>query len=135
MIKTYSEAIAIQDYYERYQYLKLQGMIGEETFGSLRFLNQKLYDSEEWKKFRRKVILRDNGNDMAVDGFNIPGRAIVHHINPITAEDIINKNPKVFDLENVILVSHSTHEAIHYGNESLLPIEYKEREPGDTLLW
>lgn len=135
MIKTYSEAIAIPDYYERYQYLKLQGMIGEETFGSLRFLNQKLYDSEEWKKFRRKVILRDNGNDMAVDGFNIPGRAIVHHINPITAEDIINKNPKVFDLENVILVSHNTHEAIHYGNESLLPIEYKEREPGDTLLW
>jgi hypothetical protein len=135
MIKTYSEAIAIPDYYERYQYLKLQGMIGEETFGSLRFLNQKLYDSEEWKKFRRKVILRDNGNDMAVDGFNIPGRAIVHHINPITAEDIINKNPKIFDLENVILVSHNTHEAIHYGNESLLPIEYKEREPGDTLLW
>lgn len=135
MIKTYSEAIAIPDYYERYQYLKLQGMVGEETFGSLRFLNQKLYDSEEWKKFRRKVILRDNGNDMAVDGFNIPGRAIVHHINPITAEDIINKNPKIFDLENVILVSHNTHEAIHYGNESLLPIEYKEREPGDTLLW
>lgn len=135
MIKSYSEAIAIPDYYERYQYLKLQGTIGEETFGSLRFLNQKLYDSEEWKKFRRKVILRDNGNDMAVDGFNIPGRAIVHHINPITAEDIINKNPKVFDLENVILVSHNTHEAIHYGNESLLPIEYKEREPGDTLLW
>lgn len=135
MIKSYSEAIAIPDYYERYQYLKLQGTIGEETFGSLRFLNQKLYDSEEWKKFRRKVILRDNGNDMAVDGFNIPGRAIVHHINPITAEDIINKNPKIFDLENVILVSHNTHEAIHYGNESLLPIEYKEREPGDTLLW
>lgn len=135
MIKTYSEAIAIPDYYERYQYLKLQGTVGEETFGSLRFLNQKLYDSDEWKKFRRKVILRDDGNDMAVDGFNIPGRAIVHHINPITAEDIINKNPKVFDLENVILVSHNTHEAIHYGNESLLPIEYKEREPGDTLLW
>lgn len=135
MIKTYSEAIAIPDYYERYQYLKLQGMVGEETFGSLRFLNQKLYDSDEWKEFRRKVILRDNGNDMAVDGFNIPARAIVHHINPITAEDIINKNPKVFDLENVILVSHNTHEAIHYGNESLLPIEYKEREPGDTLLW
>lgn len=135
MIKTYSEAIAIPDYYERYQYLKLQGMVGEETFGSLRFLNQKLYDSDEWKKFRRKVILRDDGNDMAVNGFNIPGRAIVHHINPITAEDIINKNPKVFDLENVILVSHNTHEAIHYGNESLLPIEYKEREPGDTLLW
>lgn len=135
MIKTYSEAIAIPDYYKRYQYLKLQGTIGEETFGSLRFLNQKLYDSDEWKEFRRKVILRDNGNDMAVDGFNIPGRAIVHHINPITAEDIINKNPKVFDLENVILVSHNTHEAIHYSNESLLPIEYKEREPGDTLLW
>lgn len=135
MIKSYSEAIAIPDYYERYQYLKLQGTIGEETFGSLRFLNQKLYDSEEWKKFRRKVILRDNGNDMAVDGFNIPGRAIVHHINPITIEDVINKSPKIFDLENVILVSHNTHEAIHYGNESLLPIEYKEREPGDTLLW
>ena len=135
MIKTYSEAIAIPDYYERYQYLKLQGMVGEETFGSLRFLNQKLYDSDEWKKFRRKVILRDDGNDMAVNGFSISGRAIVHHINPITAEDIINKNPKVFDLENVILVSHNTHEAIHYGNESLLPIEYKEREPGDTLLW
>lgn len=135
MIKSYSEAIAIPDYYERYQYLKLRGTVGEETFGSLRFLNQKLYDSDEWKEFRRKVILRDNGNDMAVDGFNIPSRAIVHHINPITAEDIINKNPKVFDLENVILVSHNTHEAIHYGNESLLPIEYKEREPGDTLLW
>lgn len=135
MIKTYSEAIAIPDYYERYQYLKLRGTVGEETFGSLRFLNQKLYDSDEWKEFRRKVILRDNGNDMAVDGFNISCRAIVHHINPITAEDIINKNPKVFDLENVILVSHNTHEAIHYSNESLLPIEYREREPGDTLLW
>lgn len=135
MIKSYSKAIAIPDYYERYQYLKLRGTIGEETFGSLRFLNQKLYDSDEWKEFRRKVILRDNGNDMAVDGFNIPGRAIVHHINPITIEDIINKSPKIFDLENVILVSHNTHEAIHYSNESLLPIEYKEREPGDTLLW
>lgn len=135
MIKSYSEAITISNYYDRFQYLNLHGIVGEETFGSLRFLNQELYKSKEWKEFRRKIILRDDGNDMAVKGFKIPGRAIIHHINPITINDIVNKNPKVFDLENVILVSHNTHEAIHYGNESLLPIEYKEREPGDTLLW
>lgn len=137
MNKSYSELIKIKNYYDRFEYLNLHGLVGETTFNSKRYLNQRLYRSQAWKKIRNQVIIRDNGCDLASDGFYITdnAKAIVHHINPITIEDLINNNPIVYDLENLILVSHNTHQAIHYGNRSLLQVEFKERTEGDTKLW
>ena len=135
MSKTYSELITIPTFEERYEYLRLDGVVGEATFGYDRYLNQILYTSKEWRKFRDDIIIRDNGCDLACPGFEIPVRAIVHHINPITVEDVVNRHPKVFDPENVITVSHNTHEAIHYGDETLLIIAPNERTPNDTCPW
>lgn len=135
--RTYSELIAIPDYLERYRYLKIGGQVGKETFGYDRYLNQKFYSSKEWKRFKRDVIIRDNGCDMAFDDglHDISNLIIVHHINPITPKDIVQHNVKVLlNFDNVVCVSHKTHEAIHYGDESLLGI-FKERTPGDTKLW
>lgn len=135
MIKRYSELILIDDYLGRYNYLKLGGLIGKETFGSDRYLNQALYRSPEWKSFRTQMILRDAGCDMGFPDFEINGKIILHHINPISKEDIINRSDAVFDPENVICVSHLTHEAIHYGDESLIPKDYVARTPNDTIPW
>ena len=133
---TYSELIQIPDFLGRFNYLKLGGGIGEQTFGFERYLNQEFYHSPEWKQFRHKIIIRDNGNDLGVDGFQIGGRIIIHHINPITIADIRDGSPIVLDPENVICVSHRTHEAIHFGSEDLL-VDYfpTVRSPGDTKLW
>ena len=133
--KTYSELITIPDYLDRFYYLKLDGSVGRETFGYDRYLNQILYTSYEWRKFRRQVIERDHGCDMAHSDYEVPNRAIVHHMNPITIQDILDRNPAVFDLSNVILVSHITHEAIHYGDESLLQKDPVIRMPNDTCPW
>lgn len=133
--KSYSELITIPTFEERYHYLRIGGRVGVDTFGHDRYLNQILYNSHEWRKFRREIIIRDNGCDMACNGYDIPVRPIVHHINPITVEDVINRHPKVFDPENVILVSHNTHEAIHYSNENLLITAPKERTLNDTCPW
>lgn len=134
--KTYSELIQIPSYIERFRYLKLGGKAGEITFGNERYLNQLLYKSPEWKSFRREIILRDQGFDMGVDGYEIQGVILVHHMNPITVEDIYNRNNCVFDEENVICVSKITHNAIHYGSEDLLVIDYiPERRPNDTIFW
>lgn len=135
-MKTYSELITLPSFEERFRYLKLDGLIGDLTFGYNRYLNQMLYRSPEWKEFRRKVILRDGGCDLAIPDREIRTRALVHHINPITVHDVINRDPCVFDYENVITVSHMTHNAIHYSDEDILvsskPIE---RHSGDTIPW
>ena len=135
-IKTYSDLIQIPSYIERYRYLKLGGKAGEITFGNERYLNQILYKSPEWKSFRRQIILRDNGCDLGFEGYDIYGPIIIHHLNPITVEDVVNRNECVFDEENVISVSKKTHNAIHYGSEELLLVdEVIERTPNDTTLW
>lgn len=134
-IKTYSELITIPTFLERYRYLKLGGSIGEETFGFDRYLNQTLYRSPEWKRFRRDMIIRDNGMDLAADDYEIVGKILVHHIDPLTPQDVIRRDPKIFDPENVICTSMNTHNAIHYGDESLLMIEPVVRTKYDTCPW
>lgn len=134
-MRTYSELIQLPTFEERYRYLKLGGKVGEETFGHARFLNQKLYQSPEWRSFRRDIIIRDNGCDLAMEGWTIQDRIYIHHITPITIEDIRRRDPKVLDPENAVVVSFGTHQAIHYGDESLLPIGFVERKPNDTIPW
>lgn len=137
IIKTYSELITLPSFIERYRYLKIGGRVGSDTFGHERYLNQMLYSSSEWKRFRRGIILRDNGCDLGDPDRPIPsGVSIyVHHINPITPDDVINRNPIIFDPENAISVTHITHNAIHYGDESLLITDPIVREPNDTCPW
>lgn len=135
MMKSYSELIRIPSFEERFQYLRINGIVGEETFGCDRYLNQIFYKSEEWKRIRRRVIIRDNGCDLAWDEYEIKGIIIIHHINPITKEDILNRSSKLFDLENLICTSVNTHKAIHYGNEEMLPKKIVERTMNDTCPW
>lgn len=134
-IRTYSELIQITDYYDRFEYLKIGGKIGFETFGYDRYVNQILYASPEWRKFRNAIIIRDNGCDMAMPGFEIYDRLTVHHLNALTKEDILNRDPKIFDPENVVCVSHNTHMAIHYGSRDLLPKPIIVRTQNDTCPW
>ena len=134
-IRTYSELITIPTFEERFEYLKLNGSVGLETFGHDRYLNQILYNSPEWRRFRPEIIVRDNGCDLACEGYEIFGKILIHHINPITAQDILNRNSKVFDPENVITTVHNTHNAIHYGDENLLITAPIERSRNDTCPW
>lgn len=134
-IKTYSELITLPTFVDRFNYLKIGGSVGRETFGQDRYLNQILYNSYEWRRFRRDIILRDGGFDLACEGIEIVGKIIVHHIDPITVEDVLNRHPKIFDPENVVCVSMDTHNAIHYGDISLLTVEPVERKPFDTCPW
>lgn len=134
-VKTYSEVIQLPTFLDRYRYLRIGGAVGKETFGYDRYLNQMLYRTPEWKRFRNEIILRDNGCDLASDGFEIGGKILIHHINPITAVDVVRRDPKIFDPENVISVSHNTHNAIHYGDESLLMTEPIIRTRNDTCPW
>lgn len=136
MDKCYSELVKLKTLIERYEYLRTFSKIGEETFGGSRYLNQYLYTkSDLWKSVRRKVILRDNGRDLGLDDYIIQGRIIVHHINPLTKEQLLNFDPCIFDEENLISCSHNTHNAIHYGDKSLLPQDPIERRPFDTCPW
>ena len=135
IIKTYSEMLTFPTLEERFRYLQLKGSVGKDTFGYDRYLNQILYHSEEWKSFRNGIIIRDNGCDLACEGYEIHKRILIHHIDPITVEDVLNRNPKVFDPENVVCVSHMTHNAIHYGDENLLITAPVERSPNDTCPW
>lgn len=135
IFRSYSELRQIPTYKERYDYLRLGGKVGESTFGFDRYLNQALYRDSEWKRLRNKIILRDNGCDMGLADYEIGGRIIIHHLTPITELDILERNPCLFDEDNLVCVSHKTHEAIHYGDESLLDILPKERKPGDTCPW
>ena len=135
-LKTYSELKTIETYEERFEYLLMGGHIGIETFGFDRYLNQVFYKSPEWRSLRNKVILRDNGNDLGLDGYPIFGKVTIHHMNPITAEDVIKRKSEIFDPEFLICVSHQTHNAIHYGN-SEYPKSFQviERKPNDTIPW
>lgn len=137
-MKNYSEMLELPTLQERLDYLKFENRVGDETFGCDRYLNQILYRSPEWKRIRRQVILRDNGCELGVEDFPIKGRLMVHHIIPITKEDIINRNPKVFDLNNLVTCSHELHNAIHYNSDEMQSINtssYTPRQPGDTKLW
>lgn len=120
---------------ERYQYLKIHGKVGEETFGLDRYINQSLYKSQRWKNIRSQVIIRDDGCDLGVDGHEIDRYIVVHHMNPITLEDIEEERDIVFDPEYLICCTSRTHQAIHFGDEGLLPKDYVERRPNDTCLW
>lgn len=136
MNKSYREMILLPTFEERYHYLKITGKVGDRTFGGSRILNQELYRNDpEWRSVRREVIIRDNGCDLAVEGRDIGKYIIVHHINPITDDDILNRRPFLFDPDNLVCVSRKTHEAIHYGDESLLVIEREPRRPYDTCPW
>lgn len=134
-IKTYSELITLPTFLERYRYLKIGGAVGRETFGRDRHLNQILYQSDEWRNFRIPIIIRDNGNDLGCDGYEIHGPILIHHINPITVEDVLRRDPKVFDPENVISTVLNTHNAIHYGDETLLITGPITRTKNDTCPW
>lgn len=134
--KCYSELITLPTFEERYRYLQIGGEIGIETFGLERIFNQRFYTSKEWKDIRRKIVVRDNGCDMAFPEHDIFDRPMVHHINPISLADLHNHSDKLFDPENLILVSHSTHNAIHYGSyEQIREMVYVERQPFDTCPW
>lgn len=133
--RSYSEMLQFDNYIDRFNYLKLGGKVGRETFGFDRYLNQTLYRSEEWKRFRRDVILRDNGLDLGMNGYEIHDKILIHHINPLTPDDVINRSHKIFDMNNVISCSLNTHNAIHYGDASLLIADPIERTPYDTCPW
>lgn len=135
MSRTYSELVRLETFDERYRYLRVAGEVGVATFGFSRYLNQQLYHSKDWKKVRRDVIARDNACDLAIADREIFDRIIVHHINPLTIEDLEETSPLIFDMENLICVSHNTHEAIHYGDASLLPSLPVVRYSGDMCPW
>lgn len=135
MIRRYSELISYYNFLDRYNYLKLKGQVGLDTFGLDRYLNQTLYRSYKWRKTRDEVLIRDNGCDLGIDGYDISGKIIVHHMNPLTLEQIEDDDPIIYDPEFLICVSHITHNAIHYGDESLLPKLPVERVPYDTCPW
>lgn len=136
-MRTYSELIKIPDFLGRYNYLKCTSYIGQETFGFDRWLNQVFYKSPEWRRLREIVIVRDGGCDLGIEDRLITGRIVIHHINPIRKEDIVNRNlDSILNAEYLICCSHNTHEAIHYGNESILtPDKIPERKPNDTIPW
>lgn len=135
MSKTYKELSRLKTFDERFEYLKLSGTVAYETFGFNRYLNQKLYNSPEWRRTRNNIILRDNGCDLGVEGYEIQNHILIHHLNPITIEDIENRAECIFDLNNLICVSHKTHNAIHYGDISQVTKTEIVRCPGDTKLW
>lgn len=135
MIRTYQELSRLHTFEERYHYLALRGVVGERTFGWERWANQKFYSSYEWKQARRDVIARDLGCDLGIEGWEINARPIVHHMNPIEAADLKRDDPRILDINQLITVSHKTHNAIHYGDEGQLPRLFVERTPGDTTLW
>lgn len=134
-IKTYSELIILPTFIERFNYLKIGGQVGEQTFGYDRYLNQILYRTTEWKRFRRDIVVRDMGCDLACDDREIVGKVIVHHLNPLLIDDVVNLSPKIFDPENVVCCSLDTHNAIHYGDTSLLMKEPVMRTKNDTCPW
>ena len=134
-IRTYSELITIPTFEERFEYLQLKGSVGKDTFGYDRYLNQVLYRSPEWKRLRNQIIIRDDGCDLACDGYDIYDKVLIHHLNPITVEDVLTRSRKVFDPDNLVCVSHSTHNAIHYGDVDLLATGPIIRTKNDTCPW
>ena len=133
--RSYRGMRQLQTFEDRFEYLKLDGSVGHETFARDRWMNQAFYTSHEWRQLRHHIIARDLGLDLGVEGYEINDKVIVHHIIPITPEDLIDGNPLVWDPDNLISTTHNTHNAIHYGDRSLLPVLAVERSPGDTKLW
>ena len=134
-IKTYSELITIPTFKERYEYLMLKGLVGEETFGYDRYLNQSFYKSRDWIDIRDYVIIRDNGCELGMPGHEIHGRTLIHHMNPIKKEDILRRSKFLLDPEYLISTIKTTHDAIHYGDENLLMDEPIVRTKNDTCPW
>ena len=132
MIRTYSELIKLKTFKDRFEYLKLDGIVGEETFGFDRYMNQIFYKSREWTSVRRAVIIRDNGCDLGVEGYEIHGKILIHHMNPINLSDIVHKTDELLNPDYLITTVLSTHNAIHYGDASLLPALPIERRANDT---
>lgn len=135
LIKRYSRMIEYDTFEDRYEYLKIGGVVGDSTFGFDRYINQEFYRSREWQSARQFVIVRDEGCDLGMPGYEINGALLVHHINPMTSDDIIHDADWIFDPEFLITTTKTTHNAIHYGDRSLLPQPLVERRPGDTNLW
>ena len=135
LFKTYSELKRYATFESRYKYLKLDGQVGRSTFGFDRFINQKFYQSNEWKRARDYVILRDEGCDLGVLGYDIHGKLLIHHMNPIVVDDIIHGRDWIIDPEFLITTTPATHNAIHFGNERMLPKVVTARKQNDTRLW
>lgn len=135
MIRTYAELKTLRTFRERYEYLRLSGKVGKETFGFDRYLNQVFYKSKEWEQIRREVIIRDNGCDLGIDGYEIRGKILIHHMNPITASDIVKRSDILLNPDYLITTVLSTHNAIHYGDERLLMDVPLERTKHDTCPW
>ena len=135
MIRTYSELIKLKTFKDRFEYLKMDGIVGEETFGFDRYMNQIFYKSREWTSVRRSVIIRDNGCDLGVEGYEIHGKILIHHMNPINLSDIVHKTDELLNPDYLITTVLSTHNAIHYGDASLLPVLPIERRANDTCPW
>lgn len=134
-IKTYSELILLPTFEERFDYLRLNGAVGKDTFGYDRYLNQAFYTSYEWKKIRDQIIIRDNGCDLGIPGREIGRRIYIHHINPLRKDDIVSHSEYLRNPEFLICASFETHNAIHYGDINLLPRDPIERKPNDTCPW
>lgn len=135
MIRSYRKLRRLETFEERYHYLALRGQVGDATFGYDRWVNQKFYTSREWRQVRHHVIARDNGCDLGIDGYEINSRLIIHHMNPLMIEEIVNFDGSILDPEYLITTTHDTHNAIHYGDEKLLKKPFVERQRGDTKLW
>lgn len=136
MTKTYSELIRLPTFEERFEYLKLSGVVSKETFGSHRWLNQVLYSSKEWRDIRNQIIIRDDSCDLACPDRKLYSHVYIHHINPLTESDVLNRSSAIFDLNNLVCVSYDTHQAIHYGDIKLLmPSEPIKRSKHDTSPW
>lgn len=133
--RSYSQLKRIESFEDRFEYLKLVGEVGRATFGFDRWINQTFYTSHEWKSVRQHVILRDNGCDLGVHGYEINGALLIHHINPMESDDIVHGESWILDPEYLITTTQRTHNAIHYGDRSLLLTKFVERKPGDTKLW
>lgn len=134
-IRRYSELIQIPTFEERFEYLRLDGQVGADTFGSDRYLNQIFYKSPEWKKIRDEIIIRDQCCDLAMPGYDIYGPVLIHHLNPITKEDILSRTDLLLNPEYLVCTIQSTHNAIHYGDVNLLITNPIERKPNDTCPW
>ena len=135
IIRTYSELITFPTFEERFKYLQLEGSVGKDTFGYDRYLNQLFYKTTEWKRLRQDLIIRDNGCDLGVEGREIYGGIIIHHLNPITKDDIVSRTEYLLNPDFLICTTHNTHNAIHYGDESLLITSPVERSKNDTCPW
>lgn len=133
--RSYSELLQFKTYEDRFRYLKLAGEVGKPTFGYDRYFNQRFYHSSEWRRVRNEIIVRDNGCDLGMPDYEIHGRIYIHHLNPISMDDLEIFDDDLLNPENLICVAYDTHNAIHYGNEQIFPLISQERTPGDTCPW